>query len=65
MILETSLEIGEDLSLGNISDSPWEHKYNELPMECTQSTWNSQLSQKRQENIVKQSKILGFLFDKG
>jgi hypothetical protein len=46
MILETSLEICEDLSLGNISESPWEHKYNELHMEGTQSTWNSQLSQK-------------------
>ncbi len=65
MILETSLEICEDLSLGSISESPWEHKYNELHMERTQSTWNSQLSQKRQENIVKQLKILGFLFDKG
>jgi hypothetical protein len=65
MILETSLEICEDLSLGSISESPWEYKYNELPMERTQCTWNSQLSQKRQENIVKQSKILGSLFDKG
>jgi hypothetical protein len=65
MILEASLEICEDLSLGSISESPWEYKYNELPMERTQCTSNSQLSQKRQENNVKQSKILGFRFDKG
>jgi hypothetical protein len=33
MILKTSVKICEDLSLGNISESPREHKYNELHME--------------------------------